>query len=298
MGVKLTGIPSRPVVPSDLLGRVVAIDAPNLMYAFYAVQMLRGPATPEALDAARKAAVRGLGARVLDLRNAGAKPVVVFDGPPHPAKMEHLAAREETRSFPALAAQHYAPARAAARALGVPTVDAPHDAEAQACAMARRGLVDVVATTDWDALAMGAPALLRNLSANPQSQDARRWTHVEAAQALDFLQVDASTLALAAVLMGCDYFDGFPRFGPGRALKLARETKGDLKAALAVVGASPQQAQEAERALACFHDPPHRDAPRFAWVAPDTDAYLRALQGAPEPPRRAGQAKLDGAWSA
>lgn len=298
MGVKLTGIPGRPVEPADLRGKVVAIDAPNLMYAFYAVQLLRAPPTPEALAAARKAATRGLGNRVLDLRNAGAKPVVVFDGPPHPCKIEHLEARDLTRSFPALKPDDYAPARAAARALGVPTLRAPHDAEAQACAMARAGLVDVVATTDWDALAMGAPALLRNLSANPQSQDARRWTLVDAHAALRHLETDARTLALAAVLMGCDYFAGFDRIGPGRALKLAREAGGDLDACLAKLGATPEQADAARRALACFHAPHHVDAGRLHWTAPNTEAYLKALAGIVDAPvaRKTAQVRLDGAW--
>ena len=296
MGVKLTGIPSRPIEPRDLHGKVVAIDAPNLMYAFYAVQMLRAPASPDTLATAKRAATRGLGTRVLDLRNAGAKPLVVFDGPPHPAKVEHLEARDQTRSFPALTPPDYAPAKAAARALGVPVLAAPHDAEAQACAMAREGLVDVVATTDWDALAMGAPALLRNLSANPQSQDARRWMLVEAQHALAHLQSDARTLALAAVLMGCDYFAGFDRIGPGRALKLARDAAGDLDACLDKLAATSQQRDAARRALACFHEPPHAAPTRLTWSTPDTDAYLKALHGQVEAPKKAAQARLDGAW--
>ena len=298
MGVKLTGIPSRPVEAADLRGKVVAVDAPNLMYAFYAVQLLRAEATPDALAAARKAATRGLGTRLLDLRNAGAKPLAVFDGPPHPCKREHLEARDLARSFPSLKPDDYAPARAAAKALGVPVLRAPHDAEAQACAMARAGHVDVVATTDWDALAMGAPALLRNLSANPQSQDARRWTLVDAASALRHLDADAQTLALAAVLMGCDYFAGFDRIGPGRALKLAREAQGDLDACLRKLQATPEQADAARRALACFHEPHHVDPGRLHWTTPNTDAYLKALHGIVEAPapRKAAQAKLDGMW--
>lgn len=293
MGVKLAGIPARPIGPSDLEGKVIAIDAPNLMYAFYAVQMLRAEATPTHLEAARRSATRGLGNRILDLKNAGAKPIAIFDGPPHPAKAEHLEARHAARAYPALHAEHYAPAKAAARALGLPVIHAAHDAEAQACAMAKAGHVDTVATTDWDALAMGAPTLLRNLSANPQSQDARRWSHVTASEALAHLQTDAPQLALAAVLMGCDYYPGFDKIGPGRALKLARETKGDLDTALATLKATQDQAERAHAALACFLHPPHAPTGRLTWTTPDTDAYLKALAGGTTP-RRAGQAKLDG----
>lgn len=51
-------------MPSDLAGKTVAIDALNLMYAFYAVQMLRGGEKQSAL----KSASRGLANRWATLR--------------------------------------------------------------------------------------------------------------------------------------------------------------------------------------------------------------------------------------
>src|SRR5687767_12729333 len=108
------------------------------MYAFYAVQMLRAGADR---DAALRTTTKGLAQRVADLQRQGAKSVVVFDGRPHPLKGALLEERDAARSFPAIHADDYLPAKAAARALGVPVVEAPHDAEAQACWMAREGLV-------------------------------------------------------------------------------------------------------------------------------------------------------------
>ncbi len=286
MGVKLAGIPSRAVSPEDLQGRVVAIDAPNLLYAFYATPMLRGQADREA---ALRAATRGLAARIQDLARAGARSVVVFDGPPHPLKRELLEARDAARSVPAIGPRDYAAPRAAARALGAPTLDAPHDAEAQAAWMARHGHADLVATTDWDALAMGAPTLLRNLSAHPSRTEGRSWSLVRSQQALAHLDADEATLRCAVVLMGCDFFDGYPGLGPQRALKLARAAQGDLDRALRLLpeDGRHERARAAHRLLA---EPPHRDCGALRWGELDGDALARALAGQ----TAARQTKLEG----
>jgi flap endonuclease-1 len=47
--------------------------------------------------------------------------------------------------------------------MGVPTVDAPSEAEAQCAAMAKADLVYGVATEDMDALTFGTPRLVRHL---------------------------------------------------------------------------------------------------------------------------------------
>src|SRR5439155_20383054 len=142
VGLQLKDVPSEPATSADLAGKVVAIDAPNLLYAFYAVQMLRGAEKSSAL----RSASRSFANRIGDLPRLGARAVVVFDGPPHPLKMELLERRDAARSYEAIGQDDYAMARDAARAMGAPVVDARHDAEAQACAMARRGEVDLVPT--------------------------------------------------------------------------------------------------------------------------------------------------------
>jgi 5'-3' exonuclease len=288
MGVKLSGIPAAPVGPEDLRGKVVAIDAPNLLYAFYATPMLREGADRAA---ALRAATRGLVARIQDLHRAGARSVVVFDGPPHALKAELLVARDAARSVPAIGAEDYAAPRAAARALGVPTFDAPHDAEAQACWMARNGHADVVATTDWDALAMGAPLLLRNLSAHPSRTEGRAWSLVRAADALRHLDADEATLRCAVVLMGCDFFDGYDGLGPQRALKLARLAHGSLAAAVALLPPDEARHARAHAAHALLAHPPHRDCGTLRWGALDAEALTKAMQGIVAKPQ-ARQTKL------
>lgn len=262
VGLKLQDVPSVRATPDALRGKTVAIDAPNLLYAFYAVRLLHVEPTREARDDALRAATRGLLQRVQDLSAWGARPVVVLEGPPHPLKRTLLAERDATRAVPAIGAADYLPVADAVRAAQVPVVTAPHDAEAQACAMASKGLVDVVATTDWDALAMGAPALLRNLSANPGKTEGRAWSLVHAPHALGALGLTRERLAAVAVLMGCDYFPGFPRVGPKKASRLLG-AEGPMESAFAdalrALGATPEQHAHAHAALRLLVDPPSVD---------------------------------------
>ena len=221
----------------------------------------------------------------------GARCIVILEGPPHPlkaAKLRERAAGRERTGIPALAPQDYEPALALLRALGIPIVQAPHDAEAQGAWMTQNGYADVLATTDWDALAMGAGALLRGFSgraAAPKGQTS--WTYVPGRRALHELDADRETLAVAAVLMGCDYFDGFKGIGPAKALKLARKNRRvldleakprHLAACLDELDASNEERHEAHAALDYLLEPPHVDPGVITWRRPDLedlDARLR-----------------------
>ena len=261
MGLKVHGIPERPADAGALAGKVVAIDAPNLLYAFYAVQLLHRAPTPDARAGALASATRGMLQRVRDLADAGARSVVVLDGPPHPRKAAHLLDRNAARSVPTIRPEEHRVVADALRERGIHVVQAPHDAEGQASMMARRGLADVVATTDWDALAMGAPLLLRNLSAHPAKTEGRRWSLVRADEALAALGVTRETLAAAAVLMGCDYFPGFPGVGPKKAVKMlaGRPAEGALVLALDALGVADAAREEARAAFRLLVDPPWRE---------------------------------------
>lgn len=60
--------------------------------------------------------------------------------------------------------------------MGIPTVTAPSEAEAQCAEMSRKGVVDAVVTTDTDALVFGAKNVVINLS------EALHGRHVEELQ--------------------------------------------------------------------------------------------------------------------
>ena len=119
----------------------------------------------------------------------GIKPVYVFDGAPPEMKSGELKKRSDTKAAATAAAKAAAakateegsvetaekytrrvnsvtPAMTAdckvlLRAMGVPVVEAPCEAEAQCAAMAKAGIVYAMASEDTDSLTFGTPLLIR-----------------------------------------------------------------------------------------------------------------------------------------
>lgn len=109
------------------------------------------------------------------------------------------------------------------RLMGVPVVTAPCEAEAQAAAMARAGLVYAVGTEDMDALTFQAPILLRKMTfANASKSDIQTMNYQKA---LGGLGLSHDQFVDLCILLGCDYCDTIRGVGPKTALKLIREHK-------------------------------------------------------------------------
>jgi flap endonuclease-1 len=147
--------------------------------------------------------------------------------------------------------------------LDVPIVEAPAEGEAQAAHMARREDVDYVGTEDYDALLLGAPLTLRQLtsSGDPELMD------FEAT--LEDHDVTWEQLVDAGILMGTDFNPGLDGVGPKTAVKLVRE-HGDLWGVLDDRG---DHIEGADLIRELFLNPSVTDAYEFdADVDPDLDA--------------------------
>ncbi|MFC7141620.1 flap endonuclease-1 [Halosimplex aquaticum] len=103
----------------------------------------------------------------------------------------------------------------------VPVIEAPAEGEAQAAHMAREGAVDYVGTEDYDALLLGTPLTLRQLTSkgDPELMD------FEAT--LETHDLTWEQLVDAAILMGTDFNEGVSGIGPKTAVKAVRE-HGDI----------------------------------------------------------------------
>ena len=87
--------------------------------------------------------------------------------------------------------------------MGVPVIQAPCKAEAQAASMARAGLVYAVGTKDMNALTFRAPILLRKMTfATAGKSDIQTMDYDRALAALDLTHDQFVELC---ILMGCDY---------------------------------------------------------------------------------------------
>ena len=60
--------------------------------------------------------------------------------------------------------EHNEEVRRLLKLMGVPTVDAPSEAEAQCAELVKKGVVWATATEDMDALTFGSPRLLRHMT--------------------------------------------------------------------------------------------------------------------------------------
>mmetsp|Transcript_18385 Transcript_18385/g.42107 ORF Transcript_18385/g.42107 Transcript_18385/m.42107 type:complete len:352 (-) Transcript_18385:355-1410(-) len=109
------------------------------------------------------------------------------------------------------------------RLMGVPIVEAPCEAEAQAAALAKAGKVYAVGTEDMDALTFATPILLRKMAFANDSKFKIQVMHYD--KAIKGLNLNHDEFVDLCILLGCDYCDPIKGIGPKTALKLIREHK-------------------------------------------------------------------------
>jgi len=189
--------------------------------------------------------IQGLFNRTIRFLVEGIRPVYVFDGKPPNIKSHELTKRREKREAAKIALENAKEdnnieeqekqskrlvrvgqkenddCKKLLSLMGVPVVTAPCEAEAQAAAMARNGLVWAIATEDMDALTFRTPVLLRKMTfANAAKTDIQQMNYSDAINALELTHDQFVDLC---ILLGCDYCDSIRGVGPKTALKLIRE---------------------------------------------------------------------------
>lgn len=252
MGVLLTPIVVKETIAlADLHGTRLAVDANGELYQFLA--LIRTPDGTPLQDAHGRITshLSGLFFRVTRLIADGLQLVFVFDGQPPAEKAAEIARRRAVR-------QRYEDEAAAARAagdrarayakstmtsrltaemsrdarelltlLGVPVVQAPSEAEAQAAHIARRGDAWAAASKDYDALLFGAPRVVRFLTISgreflPSTGTFRPLTPevIDVDRMLRTLAITRPQLIDLGLLVGTDFHPGVPGIGPKKALAL------------------------------------------------------------------------------
>ncbi|WP_132058337.1 flap endonuclease-1 [Halorussus amylolyticus] len=155
--------------------------------------------------------------------------------------------------------------------LDVPYIEAPGEGESQAAYMNRTGAVDYCGTEDYDALLLGAPLTLRQLTSkgDPELMD------FEAT--LEEHDVTWEQLVDIGILCGTDFNEGVPGVGPKTALKEVKEY-GDIWGVLEARSASIDKDVDIIREL--FLDPTVSDDYEFdAEMDPDIDAAREYVVG-------------------
>jgi flap endonuclease-1 len=262
MGVQITELLTiKEIELSDLSGKIVAIDAFNQLYQF--LTTIRGSDGAPLSDSHGKITSHlvGLFARTVNLLEKGIKPVFIFDG-----KAPELKAAERERRMLAKidAQQRYELAlkeknidemkKYAARTarltddlvketkelialFGLPIIQAPSEAEAQAAFLVKNNEAYAVASQDADSLLFGAQKLIRHLSVTGKrklpgkmSYDIVKPTEIDLSENLNNLGIDNNQLIALGILVGTDFNPGgIKGIGPKNALKLVKKHETDFE---------------------------------------------------------------------
>jgi flap endonuclease-1 len=256
LGVLLTPIIVKETLSLEALhGASLAVDGQGELYQFLALIRLRD-GTPLRDSTGRVTShLSGLFYRTTRLiADHALKLVFVFDGTPPALKAaeierrrairqryddehaEALRAGDLARAYSKstmtsrLTRDMVAEARELLRLLGIPCVQAPSEAEAQAAHMAAAGDVWAAASKDYDSLLFGAPRVVRFLTISGReflpSQGVSRPIVPELIELDRFLEasgISRAQLVDVAILVGTDFNDGVPGIGPKKALKLVRD---------------------------------------------------------------------------
>jgi flap endonuclease-1 len=257
VGVLLTPIITKDTIGlGDLRGRTLAVDGNGELYQFLALIRLRDGTPLQDSKGRITSHVSGLFYRTTRLiAEHAAKLIFVFDGKPPQRKAAEIAKRRSTR-------QRYEDERAAAvargdlaeayskatmtsrltkemvaeacellRLMGVPTVQAPSEAEAQAAHMAATSKdVWAAASKDYDSLLFGAPRLVRFLTISGREFLPSQGTFrpivpetIELERLLTGWGITREMMIDLAILVGTDFNEGIKGIGPKKALKLVQE---------------------------------------------------------------------------
>jgi flap endonuclease-1 len=255
MGVLLTPIVVKdPITLADLRGKHLAVDANGELYQFLA--LIRLPDGTPLKDSRGRITshLSGLFFRTTRLiADFGMRLVFVFDGRPPVEKTAEITRRRAVRErYEAEAAaarragdfarayskstmtsrltpEMIADAKELLQLMGVPVVQAPSEAEAQAAHMARRGDTWAAASKDYDALLFGAPRLVRFLTISgreflPAQRSSRPITPelIDLQRMLDTLRITHAQLIDLGLLVGTDFHPGINGIGPKKALTLVK----------------------------------------------------------------------------
>lgn len=261
MGVNLTPIIVKHTLRlEDLRGKSFAVDANNYLYQFLA--LIRTPNGTPLKDSSGNITshLAGLIFRTTRLLyEYDLHLVFVFDGEPPKLKFAEISKRRELREkayeewVKALGRGDYAAAFSKAvvtsrltrdmindakrvlELLGIPYVQAPSEAEAQAAYMASKGDVWAASSKDYDSLLFGANRLLRYLTITGKEYLPSKGTFrplkpelIELNELLSMYGITRQQLIDLAIMVGTDFNEGIKGIGPKKALKLIK-TYGKLE---------------------------------------------------------------------
>jgi len=254
MGIQLSSIiPKKEISFDDLFGKKIAVDSSNMLFQF--ISSIRQRDGNPLMDSNGHVTSHlvGIFSRITNLMSRKIKICFVFDGKPPDIKFkvkqereyrkqlaeERLEEAEEeseilkySKQSSRLTSDIIEESKELISALGLPYLQAPSEAEAQASYLCKNKDVDFVASSDFDCLIYQAPRLLTNLTLSqrkklPSGDTVKISPYViELQDVLKTLSINNEQLLILSILIGTDYNPkGILGIGPKKALKLVKECK-------------------------------------------------------------------------
>ncbi len=255
MGLNIRDIiPRKEIEFSDLKGKIVCVDAYNMLYQF--LSTIRQPDGTPLMDNKKRITshLSGIFYRNINLLSEGVKLIYVFDGEAPALKVGTHNKRKESRE---IAKKRYEEARQKEdmgsmkrygsqlirlnnkmieeskellEAMGVFTIQAPSEGEAEASYL-NKIKSDIYGTVsqDYDCLLFGAPMLIRNLASARKRRTFSGWIEIkpeliELQGVLNILEINLDQLICLGILVGTDYNPkGIPGIGQKRALDIVKK---------------------------------------------------------------------------
>jgi len=256
MGLQIGEIvPRREIKISDLKGKIMAIDAFNVIYQFLSsIRQMDG--TP-LMDSKGNTTshLSGLFYRNIALLDEGIKLVYVFDGKPHELKGKTKEKRQDSKDAAqdkydsAVLKGDFVEAGKYARqtvriepgmleeskelleAMGIAVYQASSEGEMQCAELVKQGRAYAVGSQDYDTLVVGGMRLIQNLTLARKRKTASGAIDIypeiiEYDRVLNGLGIDGDQLICLAILTGTDFNPGgIKGIGPKKALALVKEKK-------------------------------------------------------------------------
>ena len=261
MGVKLQEIIVRKQVTlQDLAGKIIAVDAPNIIMGLFnfARKNPDGTYAGLILDRTQRpiSHLYGLLFRINFFYSKNIFPLFCFDG--RDSELKKLITKDQLNDFRftqrwyeqaiengdkelarkiALSKEYMwqniiLESKQLLSALGVPYIESPASAESQCAYLVREKIADYSNSQDFDSLLFRCPSLIQNLSKSLRRKVQGKWKYQKITPRKINLQKNLHNLGITifqlvdiGILIGTDYFPGIPGLGPKKALTLVRKHK-------------------------------------------------------------------------
>ncbi|MFX1314421.1 MAG: hypothetical protein ACFE9T_01025 [Promethearchaeota archaeon] len=259
MGVKLQEIIVRRKVEfEDLQGKIIAVDAPNIIMGLFNFSRKNPDGTYAGLILDRTqrpiSHLYGLMYRINFFYSKKIFPIFCFDG--RDSKLKKVITKDQLNDFKftqhwyeeAIRSGNKELARKIALSkeylwqniiqeskrllgtLGVPYIESPASAESQCAYLVKKRIANYSNSQDLDSLLFGCPFLLLSLSKSLRRKVQGRWKYqkiipkkIDLQKNLKNLEINLFQLVDIALLIGTDYFSGIQGIGPKKALTLVRK---------------------------------------------------------------------------